>query len=243
MRVTIACLLLPVLSLAAPANEDRPKKELAALQGTWRLAATEKDGKTRDVSDQPLEWVIKGNKVLWGGEDLAELTVDGATTPWSIDVTFLDPRKVNEGVCSVEGDTLKICINGQAEGVKERPVGFATEGKPGLQLLTLKRVKPGDEIGKAGLPGYVGVALRTTEEPKQVVVADVLEGSPARKAGLKKDDVILMVGGAEATDLRTVVDLCRQSKPGSKLTLRIKRDGKEQDVAMVVGVLPFRFLN
>ncbi len=244
MCVRIACLLLPVLSLAAaPASEVKLKKELAAMQGTWKLATVEVEGTAHDVSDRPLEWVIKGNKVLWGGEDLAELTVDGSTTPWSIDVAFLNPKKVQEGVCSVDKDTLKICISQQEGGVKERPSGFATADKPDLRLFVLKRVEPGKEIGRAGLPGFVGIAVRTTEEPRQVVVNATLEGSPAKKAGLKKDDVILKVGDGEATDLRTVVDLCRQAKPDSTLTIRIKRDGKEQDIAVKVGVLPFQFLD
>jgi len=243
MRVRIACLLLPFLSLAAAPAPEALKKELAAMQGTWQLVSVERDGNAQEFSDRPLQWVIKGNKVLWGGEDLAELTVDGSTTPWSIDVGFLSPKKVHEGVCSVDKDTLKICINKLTEGVKERPLGFATEDKPDLRLFVLKRVKPGEELGKESLPGYVGMAIRTTEEPRQVVIGDVLEGSPAKKAGLKKDDVILKVGAGEATDLRTTIDLCRRAKPGSTLTLRIKRDGKEQDIAVKVGVLPFQFLD
>jgi hypothetical protein len=47
----------------------------------------------------------------------------------------------------------------------------------------------------------------------------------------------------EATDLRTVVDTVRQTKPGSALTFRIRRGGAERDVAVKVGIVPFFYLD
>jgi S1-C subfamily serine protease len=50
------------------------------------------------------------------------------------------------------------------------------------------------------------------------------------------------VGGSDVTDLRSVIDPVRQAKPGSKLEFHIRRDGKEKDVTVKVGILPFAFL-
>ncbi len=240
MHPRIACLLLPLLSLAAetPAYGEL-KKDLAALQGTWQLVSVEAEGKPRELASKTLQWAIKGNKILYAGDDLAGLTVDSSTTPWSLDVEFRNPKKVYEGICSVDGDTLEFCINRLTEGIKERPNAFATQDKPDWRLLVFQRVKPGEELARENFPGFVGIAIKSNENPPQVVISDVIAGSPAQKAGLKKDDIVLKVGAGEAIDLRTVVGMCRQAKPGSTLTLRIKREGKEQDISVKVGVLPF----
>jgi len=47
----------------------------------------------------------------------------------------------------------------------------------------------------------------------------------------------------DATDLQTTVRTIRQVKPGTELTLRIRRGEKEQDVKVKVGVLPFFLLD
>ena len=58
-----------------------------------------------------------------------------------------------------------------------------------------------------------------------------------------KDDQILQVGGRDATDLRTTVRMIGEFRPGSEVTFRVKRGGKEQDIKVKVGVLPFFFLD
>jgi uncharacterized protein (TIGR03067 family) len=244
MGTKIACVLgVLLLSLAADAPEDaRSKKDLAALEGTWTLVSVEAEGKSRDFPENPPWVVIKGNKVQYAGEDLAVLTVDATVTPKSIDMAFSNPKTVYEGIYSLEGDTLKVCVNRVTEGVKERPTGFATEDKPDLRLFVLKREKAAKASPTDGLPGFVGIAIKFDEERKEVVIMDTIDDSPAKKAGLKKDDVVLKVGDQDATDLQGTVAAVRRAKPGSELTFRIKRDGKEQDIKVKVGVMPFNLL-
>ena len=55
----------------------------------------------------------------------------------------------------------------------------------------------------------------------------MIDNSPAKQAGLRKDDVLIALGGQPVTDLKAVVMLCRQTRPGSELTFRIKRGDKE----------------
>jgi uncharacterized protein (TIGR03067 family) len=246
MSATVACLLLfPLLSLAADRPAQPPlKKELLPLQGTWKLESLEVEGSLRDFPGPVLHWVIRGDKVRYGGQELATLTLDVSTTPRSVDLGFLSPKRVYEGVYEVKGATLKICVNKQTDGVKERPLGFATKDKPNLRLLVFKRQKDGKGDKPEDLPGFVGMMIKYKgEDPREVVVADVFEGSPGKRAGLKKDDVLLKVGEAQVTDLRSIIDRTRQAKPGSKLTLRIRRDGKERDVTVKVGVMPFFLLD
>lgn len=67
------------------------------------------------------------------------------------------------------------------------------------------------------------------------LVAEVLEGSPAEAGGLKQGDVIVMVNGQP---VRTPSSLRREimlNKPGTKLRMKIIRNGKPQTLTVTVG--------
>jgi S1-C subfamily serine protease len=66
-----------------------------------------------------------------------------------------------------------------------------------------------------------------------------LDKTPAKAAGLLKDDVLLSVGGANVADLLGAINLVRKAKPGDELTLRVRRAGKEIDVKVKPTVVPF----
>lgn len=236
--VVIACSASPS---ALRADDAADAKELKQLAGVWKLATLETDGQTREFPDNAPVWVIKGNKVLYGGDDLAVLTINASASPKTVDLAFRDPKKTYEGVYALAGDTFKLCVNRQTEGVKERPQDFATQGKSDLRFLVFKRLPAGETADD--ISGFVGIMIRMDEDKRHVVISDALPGSPARKAGLKKDDILLKVGGIDATDLQQVVKIVRQQKPGSDFVLRIKRDDKEKEITVKVGKLPFYLLD
>lgn len=233
--------LLALHCLTSPAGADEAKKGLDALQGVWKLTAQEANGQTQEAGERAPWFQIKGNRVFYGGEVLAELTIADAAAPPSIDVEFRDPERTVEGIYKIDGDTFKICVNRQTEGVKERPTGFATEGKPEWRLLVLQRDKTERKDPTEGLPGFVGLALKLDDD--KVVVTDVIKDSPAQKAGMKAGDVLLKVAGQDATDLGQTIAAVRQTKPGTEITVRIRRGDKEQDVPIKVRVMPFMVLD
>jgi S1-C subfamily serine protease len=85
---------------------------------------------------------------------------------------------------------------------------------------------------------YLGVKLKPAEDGKGFAVDGVNEDSPANKAGIKPEDVILKLDGKEVGELDDFVQHVRKSKPGDKLTLTIKRDGKEQEIKVTLGTPP-----
>jgi uncharacterized protein (TIGR03067 family) len=239
MFVQIACLLAVGYGAAdLPAAPAAPKGP-AELQGTWKLVSVEVNGKPVDVTDQQPRWVIRGDKVRYGGEEIASLAVDAKAAPKIIDLSFLSPKRAYEGIYAVEKDKLKVCVNKQTDGVKERPDGFSTKDKENWRLLVFERDKAAKGEATEGLSGYVGVALRFYQDQKEVAVSDLIDGAPAKKAGLRKGDVVLKVGDAAVTDLRSAIKAVQQAKPGTKVTFRVRRDGKERDVTVKAGVLPF----
>jgi uncharacterized protein (TIGR03067 family) len=230
-----------VLALAALAADEAPKKEPADLQGTWRLVSIAANGKERlrDEDNTP-RLVIKGDRVRYGGEPLATLKVDAATTPKCIDLNFLSPKQDFEGVYKVEKDTLTVCLSMPSDGAKERPLDFETKDKTGRRLLVFRRDKAGSGDGPEGAMGWLGVQIRKAED--KVAIADVFDGSPAKKAGLKKDDVLVKVGDEEASDLQGVVRMIQRARPGSEVVFVVQRKGKEERLKAKIGVVPFHLL-
>lgn len=224
-----------VVFLAAPLVAAEP----ADLQGGWKLVAVETDAGPANLPDAKPALVIKGDKVLHGGQEIARLSADPAADPKVIDLRFDKPDRTYEGIYSLDKDTLKVCVNSRSEGVKERPSGFAVDGHPGWRRLTFERVKPEDATPG---PGFVGLVLMFDEPNKQVVVQSTLDGSPAKGAGFQKGDVVLSIGGAAVETLRGAVDSVRAAKPGAELLLKVRRADKEVEVKVKATFIPFAAL-
>ena len=72
------------------------------------------------------------------------------------------------------------------------------------------------------LPVDYGALLVTSEAQGAVI-----QGSPAEKAGLKKDDIILEFGGVKINKDNSLAKLISQKRVGEKVGLKILRDGQE----------------
>jgi uncharacterized protein (TIGR03067 family) len=222
--------------------QPKEKNQAAELQGAWSLIALERDGKEEDVSNRHPPLVIKGDKVYYGGEEVARLTIDATTKPKCIDVAVLSSRIGLEGIYSVQDNTLKICINRTTDGLKERPNMFATADKPNWRILVCRRANTREATEFKGTNGFVGLQLRFDKDKNQVVITDTIEHGSAKKAGLQKDDIILKAADTPGTDLITLIRAIQKMQPGSEFIMKINRDGKEKDITVKVGILPFRFL-
>ena len=73
---------------------------------------------------------------------------------------------------------------------------------------------------------FEGVGMTVQEHPRGLLVASVFEGSPAEKAGIRKDDVITHVNGqsiaGESTDVSTAKI---KGKPGTSVRLTVLEGG------------------
>jgi uncharacterized protein (TIGR03067 family) len=237
LRTCLLLLLAASLAQAQPTGE-KVKKELDEMQGVWRLVGFEVDGQEAIYQEaKQLRWVIKGDKVFYGGDELARLTLDPAAKPRCLDLAFVKSKRVHEGIYQLDKDRLKICVGVITDGVKERPLKFSNEGIDKFRTMLFVRDKPGTELD--GAAGFVGVQLRADDKTKEIQIVDTIKDSPAQKAGLKKDDVVLKVGADATEGLQQTVELVRQLRPGSEVVLRVRRAGKEQDITVKVGVAPF----
>ncbi|MBY0578475.1 MAG: DegQ family serine endoprotease [Burkholderiales bacterium] len=69
------------------------------------------------------------------------------------------------------------------------------------------------------------------------LVASVEKDSPAEKAGIRSGDVILGFNGKKVDSSTELPALVGATKPGSKVKVRIWRNGSEQDIDVTVGEL------
>jgi serine protease Do len=70
--------------------------------------------------------------------------------------------------------------------------------------------------------------------PRGVAVGRVVEGSPAERAGLRKDDVILRFNGEEVTSARKLNRLISEVAPDHTARLTISRGGVEQEITVTL---------
>ena len=95
-----------------------------------------------------------------------------------------------------------------------------------------------EETPSASAKGGAWLGVGMEESDDGVVVTQTAEGSPAAKAGLEVNDVILRVGGKEVGSMGDVASRVRASSPGDKLKLTIKRDGKEKEIEVSLAASP-----
>ena len=96
--------------------------------------------------------------------------------------------------------------------------------------------------------GYLGVKIKplTSEIAKQsnlpqqngALVAEVTPGSPGERAGLKPGDIVTEFGGNPVADSRHLQLLVARKPPGSQVSIKIVRDGKDQTLTVQLGELP-----
>jgi hypothetical protein len=96
-------------------------------------------------------------------------------------------------------------------------------------------------------PPYLGVGveplhpafwthLRDVLEHNQgVLVAEVIQGSPAAKAGIKPHDILMTFGPTKLHSPRELTKLVREEKAGDRVTLHILREGKPQEINVTLG--------
>jgi putative serine protease PepD len=132
-------------------------------------------------------------------------------------------------VLDTQGRVVGVAAQIRSESGGSDGVGYAVPGD------TAKRVA--DELIEDGRVehAYLGVGL---EDDGAARLVNVVEGSPAARAGLRIGDVVVEVDGeaiATGDDLRQAIDA---KKPGDELELKVRRGSDERDVTVELGTRP-----
>jgi serine protease Do len=76
------------------------------------------------------------------------------------------------------------------------------------------------------------------KDNKGALISDVTSDSPAEKAGLKADDVVVGVDGRAIEDNGDLSRYIASKPPGTTVSLRVLRGGAEQTIAVTLGTFP-----
>jgi S1-C subfamily serine protease len=70
------------------------------------------------------------------------------------------------------------------------------------------------------------------------VVAEVVPGGPADRAGLRRGDIVTALDDQPVTSMPELVGRLQQRRPGDEVTLRVHRDGQDTSVQVRLGERP-----
>jgi serine protease Do len=86
--------------------------------------------------------------------------------------------------------------------------------------------------GKKVQYGYVGISLGNPAGKSGSVVVDILKDTPAGKAGIRQNDLILECNGQKIKNSDHLIMLIGQTAPGKKIVLRVARGEKLLDITV-----------
>ncbi len=103
------------------------------------------------------------------------------------------------------------------------------------------------ENGKV-VRGYLGVGINDVgvgvgefygaADDKGAMVTQVVEGSPAEKAGIKVDDIVVELQGEPVAGATELMNKVAMQKPGTEVDLTILRDGKRKKIVVTLDTRP-----
>jgi uncharacterized protein (TIGR03067 family) len=140
-----ASLIVVFFSPIARADDEKVKKALAEMSGTWIPSEAELDGeKLPETAIKSLKLVIKDEKytvTVDNQVDEGTVTLDLESDPTGMEIK--GTKGPNEGktipaIYELKDDVLKVCYN--LEG-KKRPAKFKTTAGSKFYMVTYKREK------------------------------------------------------------------------------------------------------
>lgn len=134
----------------------------------------------------------------------------------------------------------KIALRIEREGwMKNLDLVVGEKGAPAKPKDDEKpETKPEKKPGKSKT-AFLGVAVDEPDGQNPGLHVNVVaEGSPAEKAGIKKDDFVLEIGGAKITDIESFMTAVKSRKPGDVVKVRLAREGWEKTVTVTLGERP-----
>ncbi|MCD6233141.1 trypsin-like peptidase domain-containing protein [bacterium] len=180
-----------------------------------------------------------GRRITASGGGMVETLEDVIQTDAAI-------NRGNSGgpLLNLKGEVIGINV-AMAQGAQS--IGFAipinkaqrdikqikTQGKIVYPFLGVRYIVITKEIQKENnLSIDYGALIVRGNSPSEMAV---IPGSPADKAGLCENDIILEVNGEKITTKNSLVKIIQKYNPGDKVTLKVMSRGKEKEVEVTLG--------
>ncbi|ANY14520.1 trypsin-like peptidase domain-containing protein [Bordetella pseudohinzii] len=157
----------------------------------------------------------------------------------------INPGNSGGALIDAQGNLVGINTAIYSETGGSLGIGFA------IPIDAARRVM--DEIVKTGKVrrGWLGIepqdltpelarAFRLDASASGVIIAGILRGGPADRAGLRVGDIVQAINGQPARNTVTLLGQIAAVTPGQGATLRVLRAGKTVDIKVTMGTRPAR---
>jgi len=154
----------------------------------------------------------------------------------------INPGNSGGALVDIEGRLVGINTAILSRSGGNQGIGFAVPVN--LARYVMERIITDGKVKR----GYLGVLIQpvTPELAKEfklgektgALVGEVTPKSPAENAGLKEGDVIVEYNGKKVDDNRHLRLMVAQTPPGTKVTIKVIRDGKEKTLTATLDELP-----
>ncbi len=148
----------------------------------------------------------------------------------------INPGNSGGPLLNLEGEVVGIntAIIPSGQGL-----GFA------VPVNMLKDILPKLKKGKVDR-GWLGVTVQSIddkiaeglglENEEGALIADVVKGDPADKAGVKAGDVVVAINGRPVKDSRELINVIGGYEPNATVKLTVVRDGKKREIPVKLGL-------
>lgn len=161
------------------------------------------------------------------------IQTDAAVNPGNSGGPLLDIEGnvigVNVAMADAQSIGFAIPIN-EVKDSYEEVKSSGTIKKDSRAFLGVRYIAVDDNIQeKNDLPYNYGVIIVRGEERSDLAI---VPGSPADKAGLAENDIILEVNGEKVTARNSLQKLINKYQPGDEIKLKVYKDGAEKEISL-----------
>lgn len=154
----------------------------------------------------------------------------------------INPGNSGGALVDIEGRLIGINTAILSRSGGNQGIGFAVPIN--IARFVMERIIEDGKVRR----GYLGIYIQPVtpelakefklEDAKGALVGEVTPKSPAEAAGIKEGDVIVEFNGKKVEDSRHLRLMVAQTPPGTKVTIKVIRDGKEKTITATLEELP-----
>jgi serine protease Do len=222
----LAFAVLPFCLMAQDIKKEKAEKDELKEKAEWKEKAEKKEKvekkESREIiirqkgdKDIQLKVEINGDNVTVNGKPLSEFKDDNV---------IINKRKM---MITGDGDRMLFRNFSPEEGE------FNFDDKFNEEQWRSNENMLGKLDAENSPSGFLGVT--TEEDDAGAKITEVVKGSAAEKAGLKKGDIITTVADEKITGPEVLSDVIGFKKPKDEVKVTFKRAGKESTVKAILG--------
>ncbi len=154
----------------------------------------------------------------------------------------VNPGNSGGALVDVNGNLLGVNTAIYSQSGGSVGIGFA------IPVSTIKLVMESIISNGHVVRGWIGVEPQDItpeladsfglKQKSGAIIAGVIRGGPADKAGMKPGDILIAIEGKPVGDTTQMLNLVAQLKPGNKAKITVLRDTKEPTLEVLIGKRP-----